>query len=310
MRREHMLLPLLFGLPACAGELTVLAALAFGMTLGAWLLGSDRQRRALYQAETLRQAIGSGQHRALEENLKKELALAAAGEAVSLERQWLARAQLGGLLVAEWRLDEASEVYGTEADESVMGPHLRALAAFGRHELAVLTETPDEARLEGIRRDRDDCLRHVPGRFRKDVAAAWHAVEGLCLVRMGRARESIPLLEDGLGALTYNPALVVYLFHLGQAYEHIGERRLAATHYERASLAFPGTRLASEGKARLHALAPGGGEQGLFRGMLPEAPEPEPTTALVPRDEDAPGPAGPAGAPKTDDDPDPAKRTA
>jgi len=269
------------GLSGCAGELTVFAALAFGMTLGAWMIGSNRQRRALSEAETLRKAIAAGQHRGLEDRLHRELALAEAGEAVSAERQWLARAQLGGLLVAEWRLDEAAEVYGTTADDAKLAPHLQALAAFGRHELAVLTQTPDEQRLADIRSDRNRCLEHVPSVFRRDVELAWNSVEGLCLVRMGRAREAVDMLASGLDALEYNPALVVYLFHLGQAYEQIGERTLAATRYEEAASAFPGTRLASEAQARLRALGPGTGDRSMFRGMLPEAPSAAPSTALV-----------------------------
>lgn len=282
LRPVHRALSLvtLTGLSGCTGELTVLAALAFGMTLGAWVIGWQRQRRALYEAETLRKAIGSGQHRDLEQQLRGELALAEAGEAVSPERQWLARAQLGGLMVAEWRLDEAREIYGTTEDEDTLAPHLRALASFGRHELSVLTQTPDPQRLEDIRRDRDLCLQHVPAVFRHDVELAWNSVEGLCLVRMGRAREAIDLLASGLEALEYNPALVVYLFHLGQAYEHIGERKLAATRYEEAARAFPGTRLASEAQARLRALAPGG-DANMFRSMLPEAPAASPSTALA-----------------------------
>jgi tetratricopeptide (TPR) repeat protein len=268
-------------LTGCAGELTVLAALVFGTTLGAWVLGAGRQRRALYEAESLRRAIAAGEHRSLEDRLRRELALAEAGEAVSPERQWLARAQLGGLMVAEWRLDEAREIYGTTEDEAKLAPHLQALASFGRHELAVLTEMPDEARLTAIRRDRDLCLQHVPNVFRRDVELAWSSVEGLCLVRMGRAREAVDLLAGGLKALEYNPALVVYLFHLGQAYEHIGERKLAATRYEEAAKAFPGTRLASEAQFRLRALQPGSGDGSLFRAMLPEAPSATPTTALA-----------------------------
>ncbi|MEM6995332.1 MAG: hypothetical protein AAF721_32785 [Myxococcota bacterium] len=279
MSRQWLIIAFALGLSGCAGQLTIVAALAFGMTLGAWIIGWDRQRRALYDAETLRHAIANGQHRALEEHLRKTLALAEAGEAVGPERQWLARAQLGGLLVAEWRLEEAAEVYGTDEEEK-LSPHLRALAAFGRHELAILEEQPDEARLEAIRRDRDECMEHVPAAFLKDVAAAWNAVEGLCLVRMGRAREAVSMLDGGLKALEYNPALVVYLFHLGQAYEHIGERQLAATRYEEAAKSFPGTRLASEASARLKALGPGASE-GMFRGMLPEAPAPGASTALV-----------------------------
>lgn len=280
MRRPWLIAAFVLGLSGCAGELTVLAALAFGMTLGAWIIGWGRQRQALYEAETLRHAIATGQHRQLEEHLRKTLALAEAGEAVGPERQWLARAQLGGLLVAEWRLDEAALVYGTEEAEDNLSPHLRALAAFGRHELAILEETPDQARLDAIRRDRDECMQHVPAAFSGDVAAAWNAVEGLCLVRMGRAREAVALLEGGLEALEYNPALVVYLFHLGQAYEHIGERQLAGQKYEEAAGAFPGTRLASEASSRLKALGPGT-RDGLFRNMLPEAPAAPSTAALA-----------------------------
>jgi tetratricopeptide (TPR) repeat protein len=279
MRRELLFAALLSGLTGCAGELTAFAALTFSMTLAAWILGRDRQRRALYEAETLRHAIATGRHRGLEDHLRKELALADAGEAVSQERQWLARAQLGGLLVAEWRLDEAAEIYGTDQEER-LSPHLRALAAFGRHELSVLTQTPDVERLEAIRRDRDECLQHVPGAFRKDVARAWNAIEGLCLVRMGRPREGAPLIEAGLTALEYNPALVVYQFHLGQAYEHLGERQLAGKHYEAADKAFPGTRLASEAKSRLRALGPGQPES-MFREMLPEAPPAPPSTPAL-----------------------------
>ncbi|MFO0634339.1 MAG: hypothetical protein U0168_15950 [Nannocystaceae bacterium] len=283
-------LALVLATGGCAGELAVFAALAFSMTLGAWLLGRDRMRRSLYEAEHMRLAIAAGQHRELEDNLRKQLALVEAGEAVSAEREWLARAQLGGLLVAEWRLDEAREIYGTEHDPR--SPHLAALAAFGRHELSVLTEDPDEERLQMIRDDRDTCLQHVPAPFRSDVERAWQAVEGLCLVRMGRAREALPLLEAGTTALEYSPALVVYLFHLAQAYEHCGERQLAQSRYEQAMHAFPGTRLASDARARALALGP---SPGSFRAMLPEAPiqSPTPTTALAT--------VAPGGKPNDDD---------
>lgn len=265
-------------LPGCEGELAALFSLAFGTALGAWMVSRDRQNRALYAAESLRHAIATGQQREIEMNLRKQLALAAAGEAVSVERQWLARAQLGGLLVAEWRLDEAREVYG--ADDSGLSPHLQALANFGRHELAILTGTPDDARLSKIREDRDACLDHVPPRYRELVADAWRALEGLCLVRMGRAREAASLLERGLNSLAYNPARVIYLFHLGQAYEHLGERALAAQTYEQATTAFPGTRLASEAKSRRLALVEGEHGEGMFRRMLPETPVG--SAALVP----------------------------
>ena len=252
-------------------------SLAFGTALGAWMVSRDRQKRALYAAENLRHAIATGQQREIENNLRKQLALAAAGEAVSVERQWLARAQLGGLLVAEWRLDEAREIYG--ADDTGLSPHLQALANFGRHELAILTGAPEDTRLAKIREDRDSCLGHVPPRYRELVADAWRALEGLCLIRMGRAREASPLLERGLSSLAYNPARVIYLYHLGQAYEHLGERQLAAETYEQATQAFPGTRLASEAKARRLALVEGQHGEGMFRRMLPETPV---GSALVP----------------------------
>ena len=162
----------------------------------AWLVSRGRQRYALHEAESIRLAIASGEHRSLEERLRQELALAEAGEAVSEERQWLARAQLGGLLVAEWRLSEAKEIYA-KADRPRSAPHLRALAAFGRHEVELLTRTADTKQLAAIRQDRDECLEHVPAVFRRDIHKAWNALEGLCLVRMGEAREGARLLEDG-----------------------------------------------------------------------------------------------------------------
>ena len=268
--REISLAFSLLALPGCEGELATLISLALGASMGVWIVGRGQQQRALHAASNMRRAIASGEHRQIEDHLHRELALAAAGEAVSLERQWLARAQLGGLLVAEWRLDEAREIY--RADDRGLSPDLQALANFGRHELAVLTGDPDEALLKEIQDDRDRCLAHVPPRYRKTVGDAWHALEGLALVRMGRAREATALLERGLGSLTYNPARVIYLYYLGQSYEHLGERQLAGERYRDAAEAFPGTRLASEARSRLLALESGHGGDALFRGMLPEAP--------------------------------------
>ncbi len=238
------------------------------LALAAYATMQAKRSGALVAADHLRLAIATGKQRSIEIQLRKELALAAAGEAVSPERQWLARAQLGGLLVAEWRLDEAREIYRTEAEN--LSPHLQALANFGRHELALLSEGANEARLAKIRSDRDGCLSQVPSRYRPMVLDAWRALEGLCLMRMGRAKDAAPLLEEGIDSLAYNPARVIYLYHLGQAYEEQGQRDLAGDAYEKAAAAFPGSRLASEAKARRLALS--GGGDGLFRGMLPEAP--------------------------------------
>ncbi|MCA9663216.1 MAG: hypothetical protein KC486_33095, partial [Myxococcales bacterium] len=94
-------------LPGCAGELGALAALTFGMTMSMWIVGRERQRRVLIEAAGMRRALAGGDHRRVERRLRRELALAAAGETVAEERVWLARAQLAELLIAEWRLDEA-----------------------------------------------------------------------------------------------------------------------------------------------------------------------------------------------------------
>lgn len=256
-------------LPGCEAELAAFLSIAAGTGLGAWIVGRNQERRALYDAQTLRRAIGAGEQRTIEHRLRKQLALAAAGEAVSPERQWLTRAQLGGLLVAEWRLEEARDIYGAPSDQ--LSPLMQSLANFGRHEVELLSGAPSEAQLAAIATDRDACLAHVPPRFRALVADAWRALEGLGLARMGRAREAMPLLEAGLRSMDFNPARVVYLYHLGQSYEQVGERELAAKTYSQATAAFPGTRLASEAKSRMNALGPGAGE-GMFRAMLPEAP--------------------------------------
>lgn len=259
-------------LPGCVGSVTAFAAIAFGVSVGAWLVGRSRQQLALGEVQAMRLAIASGQHRPFEEGLRKELALVEAGEAVGVEREWLARAQLGALMLAEWRFDEARELY--EKDIERLPPRLRAMATFCRDEVRVLSESITEEHLLAVRGDRDRTLATLPTHWREDFERAWTALEGVALVRLGRAREAVPLLEKGIQAMNLNPARVVYLFHLGQAYEHIGERRLAAERYAETMDAFPGTRLASEAKARSMALGAGAG--GGFREMLPEAPAQSP----------------------------------
>ena len=84
-----------------------------------------------------------GHRQACEDDHRKQLALAAAGEAVSLERQWLARAQLGGLLVAEWRLDEAREQGGkVHGGEPLPGSYVRpALVEMPAQSAVMVRET-------------------------------------------------------------------------------------------------------------------------------------------------------------------------
>ncbi|MEZ4380229.1 MAG: hypothetical protein R3A79_02690 [Nannocystaceae bacterium] len=259
-------------LPGCAGELGALAALTFGMTVSVWFVGRERQRRVLHEAAGMRRALAGGDHRRVERRLRRELALAAAGETVPEERVWLARAQLAELLIAEWRLSEACEIYALE--EPSLSPHLRALASFGRHELEVLCEPVDAARIEAIRRDREACVAIVPAPIRGAVERAWGALEGVAAARSGRAREAIALLERGLDAVAFNPARIVYVYHLAQAYESVGARERALATYSDTILAFPGTRLASEAQSRIEALSR---RTSSFRGMLPEAPAPSST---------------------------------
>lgn len=264
---------LLLGLAMCTGcgpGTAALAAFAIGSGFGLLFVSQRRAELALHQAETLRRALESGQQRSIEQSLRRRLAMSEQG-GVSPERQWLARAQLGGLLVAEWRLEEASEIYA--ADDGDAPPILRALATFGRHEIATLSATPSQDLLDQIRVDKRDCLTTVPAPFRAQATVVWDALEGLCLARMRRFHEAIPLLRSGVDqVLDLTPARIVYIYHLAQSYERVGELSEAHRYYELAALASPGTRLASEASSRRLALGPAGERSG-FRGMLPEAPE-------------------------------------
>lgn len=253
----------------CAGELTFLIPALIGLSTTVYWIHHYR-RRWLLDAETLRFAIATRNPREIESHLRKQLALADSGETIRMEQQWLVRAQLAGLLVAEWRLREATAIY--EQKLEYLSPPLQALLSFNRHELAILSEHPTTEHLQLILYHRDLCLQHVPITSRGSVCAAWKALEGLCLARMERAHESIPLLIQGLDALHCSPTLIVYLFHLGQAYEHIDERSLATRYYEKAMHAFPGTRLANDAKFRFDRLTLGKYEH-LFRALPSESPE-------------------------------------
>ena len=87
--------------------------------------------------------------------------------------------------------------------------------------------------------------------------------------REGQATALVAQFERGLDAVAYNPARIIYVFHLAQAYESVGARERALAAYRDTTLSFPGTRLASEAQARIDTLSRRGSG---FRGMLPEAP--------------------------------------
>ena len=224
---------------------------------------------ALHKAYVLRKALESGRQRRIEHDLRRLLAMAEDG-GVSLERQWLARAQLGGLLAAEWRLDEAAEIYS--ADDEGTPPLLRALTCFGRHEVAILRMTPTAEHLERIRADAQAVLGAVPLEYREEAAEVWGAL--LLPARfMGLFHDAIPLLQRGVDRLLeLSPARIIYAYHLAQAMERSGDLSSAHHYYEIAMKAFPGTRLASDASARLRSIGPAGERAG-FRGMLPESPE-------------------------------------
>ena len=285
-----LLLATLGACTGCSAGTAAFAAFAVGASIAA--IGSQRRRAmmALHKAYVLRKALESGQQRRIEHDLRRLLAMAKDG-GVSLERQWLARAQLGGLLAAEWRLDEAAEIYS--ADDEGTPPLLRALTCFGRHEVAILRTTPTPEQLEQIRADAQAVIGAVPTGYREEAAEVWGALEGLCLARMGLFHDAIPLLQRGVDRLLeLSPARIIYAYHLAQAMERSGDLSSAQQYYEIAMKAFPGTRLASDASARLRALGPAGERTG-FRGMLPESPEaasppggppspPAPTTSRAP----------------------------
>jgi len=254
--------------PACEAELGILALMITGFGGAMWAVGRRRERLALAEPKSLRGALASRDQRGVEAVLRKRLVQAADTDDVGPELEWLTRAQLGGLLVAEWRLDEASEVYA--AARNGLSPLLRDLANFGSHEVAVLSNPPDEARLEAIRHDRVKTLDHVPTGYRDQTGLVWGALEGLCLARMGRHREAVPQLELGLArVMELTPARIVYVFHLAQSLEHLDNRQAALERYREAATALPGTRLANQAERRITELEGGGPG---FRSMLPEAP--------------------------------------
>lgn len=193
-------------------------------------------------------ALNPAQVLQAEEHLRRELALVQAGEAVSVEREWLARNQLGGLLLAQWRLEEARTVY--LSGRVPKDPSLRSLTALGRHEVELLTHAPSAQSLEQIRIDRNHALALAPKEFHNDLRGAWSALEGLCLIRMGRAREGAALIGPSLPSMAMSPSRIIYHYHLGQAYEHLHEIPSAVEQYRRAIEAAPGTYLASEAQSR------------------------------------------------------------
>lgn len=255
----------------CDGGMSLLLSLGAGAAVGSWWARNQRRQRALPAASAPLPALNPAEQRVIEQHLRGELALVQAGEAVSIEREWLARARLGALLVSQWRLEDAKEVYlwGRPPKD----PRLASLTAFGRHEIDLLTQSADQNKLETLRADRQRALSLASKEHLSALEAAWNALEGLCLIRMGRAREGADLISPSLPNLSQSPSRVVYHYHLGQAFEHMHEIPAAIEQYRRCSEAAPGTRLASEAQSRQGML--GSGQPGSvgFRALPPRLPE-------------------------------------
>lgn len=258
-------------LPGCTGgELVIGLAMLTGMGLAGWMLRRGDHHLALAGDHQMRRALASGQSRELEMQLRRELALVAAGEAVSPDRAWVSRVYLASLLAAEWRLDEARQVL--DAPDGRLTVLMQALADRSRLELRVLSGAPDPALVDEIQAAREAAMKAAPRRAAHTMREAWDALEGLAHARLGDHDRAARMLQDAVdaGVLERYPSRVIYLFHLAQAYDALGDQERARRYYTEATGAFPGTRLASDAQARARALGPAG-EAG-FRRMLPEAP--------------------------------------
>lgn len=263
---------LALSLCACDGGVSLLLSLGAGAAVGSWWARNKSRQAALAAASAPLPALGPAQQRIAEQQLRAEIALADAGEAVSIEREWYARSHLGALLVGQWRLEEAKDIY--LLGRPPQDPKLASLTAFGRHEIDLLTQTANVDKLNELQRDRQRALAMAPSEYLQLIAASWSALEGLCLIRMGRAREGINLISPSLPALAMSPSRVVYHYHLGQALEHIQEIPGAVEQYRRSIEAAPGTRLASEAKSRLTMLSSDhSGRNVGFRSLPPRLPE-------------------------------------
>lgn len=282
-----LLLLALVPLPACTGgELVIGLAMLTGMGLAGWMLRRGDRQYAIAQDAQVRRALASGQSRELEMQLRRELALVAAGEAVSPDRAWVSRVTLASLLAAEWRVDEARQVLDAPDGRTTL--LMQALAERSRLELRVLSERPGPSLIEDIQASREAAMNAAPRRAAHTMREAWDALEGLAHARSGEHDRAAAMLQDAVdaGVLERYPSRVIYLFHLAQAYEALGEQERARRYYSEASGAFPGTRLASDAQARARALGPAG--DGGFRRMLPEAPVAE--GPQKPRDPQRPEP--------------------
>ena len=269
MARDLLLLLGLVLLPGCAGEFTALAAMVFSMSLGAWLVGRGHHRRALLEAMQLRRAIATGRHRQIEQHLRRELALAellvGLGEVEQIDDARGAEAEaFEAALDQRGRLARAPHAGEAQALERGPGAGDGRLIRGRDVAHAQVTITADATKHDGVGLASED-IELVPteGRERLEMR---RQLGGADRVDLPRLVES-PLRDQETAELGARQPLPLDAHGLARG----RQRQLAASRYEQATHAFPGTRLASEARARCHALDAGRSDD-LFRGMLPEAP--------------------------------------
>lgn len=207
---------------------------AVGLVIGVIVAVVELRRPGPMDGRELRKALAEGREAEVEERLGK--ALDERG-AVGL-RPWLARAQLTELLLALGRDDEARKAIKELEMGSV--PRLARWALeFSQVQVDVLTRECDESVLHAIVSDRHQSVGAVSGALRSMQENMWSGLQGLCLARMGRADEAIPLIEASLGILQNRPSLVIFLFYLARAKAQLGEIAEARKFFDYASREFP-----------------------------------------------------------------------
>lgn len=207
---------------------------AVGLVIGVVVAIFELRRPGPIDGEELRRALADGREAEIEERLSQ--AIKQQGN-VGL-RPWLARAQLAELLLALGRDEEARRVMSEVAVDQV--PRLgRWAIEFSRVQVDVLTRPCDEAMLHTIVSDRHASVGAVTGGMRSMQEQTWSGLQGLCLARMGRAAEAVPLLEASLGIIQNRPSLVIFLFYLARAKAQLGEIAAARRYFDYASREFP-----------------------------------------------------------------------